>query len=116
VLLSLGSYLVIYVLKNAGLTEGLRFMLSTFADHGMWATTLGTGFTAALLSSVMSNMLSVLIGALSIQGNGATGLTHEAMLYANIIGYDLGPKTTPIGSLATLLWQHVLAQKNIRIT
>lgn len=116
VVFSLGMYLVIYGLRNAGLTDALSILFSYFAGHGLWAATFGTGISAALLSSVMNNMPSVLIGALSIQGSDATGLIHDAMVYANVIGCDLGPKFTPIGSLATLLWLHVLAQKNIRIT
>ena len=117
VLFSLGMYLVVYGLRNAGLTEELAQGLVWLAGYGPVVATLGTGFSAAILSSVMNNMPSVLIGALSIeQAPDLPQQTRELMIYANVIGCDLGPKFTPIGSLATLLWLHVLARKGQTIT
>ncbi len=116
VIFSLGMYLVVYGLRNAGLTEGLAGLLNVFARGGVWGAAFGTGILTALLSSVMNNLPAVLVGALSIDASSATGVVKEAMIYANVIGCDLGPKITPIGSLATLLWLHVLAQKGIQIS
>lgn len=116
VVFSLGMYLVVYGLKNAGLTDHIAQILNVFAGYGIWSASLGTGLLTALLSSIMNNMPTVLVGALSIHAAEVDGVVQQAMVYANIIGCDLGPKITPIGSLATLLWLHVLAKKNIKIS
>jgi arsenical pump membrane protein len=73
VIFSLGMYLVVYGLRNEGLTGYITNLLDFFADYGVWGATLGTGFLAAFLSSTMNNMPTVLIGALSIDATAATG-------------------------------------------
>ena len=108
---SIGLYVVVYGLKNEGLTAYLAVLIDAMAGYSDTVAVIGTGFLAALLSSVMNNMPTIMIMDIAIADTG-----KEALAYANIIGCNLGPKMTPIGSLATLLWLHVLAQKGVKIS
>ncbi len=107
---SIGLYVVVYGLKNGGLTDDISRLLLSIKPYGEQAYIMATGFISAFLSAVMNNMPTIMIMDIAIDKTGDTFLA-----YANILGCNLGPKMTPIGSLATLLWLHVLAKKGVKI-
>ena len=105
---SIGLYIVVYGLKNAGLTTHLTAFLENIAQYGDFVLIITTGFVSAFFSAVMNNMPTIMIMDIA-----TTNMSHLA--YANIVGANLGPKMTPFGSLATLLWLHVLQNKGVKI-
>jgi len=110
---SIGLYVVVYGLKNAGLTDVIASWIEALSHQGAAIAIIGTGFLSGVISSIMNNMPTIMIMDIAIDHVGYAG--NEALVYANILGSNLGPKMTPIGSLATLLWLHVLAQKGVKI-
>ncbi len=108
---SIGLYVVVYGLKNANLTSYLATLIVELSSYGNTIAVIGTGFLSAILSSIANNMPTIMIMDIAIEEAG-----NSALAYANILGSNLGPKMTPIGSLATLLWLHVLAQKGVKIS
>lgn len=107
---SIGLYIVVYGLKNAGLTNYISVILQELATKGDTIAIIATGFISAFLSAIMNNMPTIMIMDIALKD-----IANPALAYANIIGCNLGPKMTPFGSLATLLWLHVLSQKGVKI-
>ncbi|MDQ2709178.1 MAG: SLC13 family permease [Actinomycetota bacterium] len=59
---------------------------------------------AAVLANVVNNLPATLV-MLTALGSGA----HPGLVLAMLIGVNIGPNLTYVGSLATLLWRRVLA-------
>lgn len=115
VVFSVGMYVVVFGLRDAGLIAVLGRSLAWAHRHGLAAAVFYTGYLAAGLSSAMNNLPTVMVGALAIHASGASGPGRLAMALANVVGSDLGPKITPIGSLATLIELHILDRRGLRI-
>ena len=131
---ALGSPFLVAWLEAVGLPRGVVLVVGTCAAILYWFARFFAGFGIALyvyrttrvgqmkaalravhLPRVFVDALVVAFRVLPMVGAEAVAI-REAMVYANVIGCDLGPKFTPIGSLATLLWLHVLSRKGTTIT
>lgn len=113
---ALGMYLVVFALGKAGLTGMVAGLLQGLTARGLGVTVLGTGLLVALLSAGVNNLPGVLIGTLAVATTGAAGAIGEGMVMATVIGADIGPKLTPIGSLATLMWLHILEGRGLSVS
>ncbi len=116
VIFSVGMYVVVFGLRNAGLLGWVTAALQQGAHAGPLPGILVAGGLAAGLSAVMNNLPAVVVVNLGIHGAQHVEGLKTLLAYANVIGSDLGPKLTPVGSLATLLWLHVLRRRGLTIS
>ena len=112
---ALGMFLVIFSLKDAGLIKLLSSLIEGFATLGNFVATLLTGLLAAILSCFANNLPAVMVNSLAISNVEWSLLQERLFSLANVIGCDIGPKMFPMGSLATLLWLHLLEKRNLKI-
>lgn len=109
-------YTVVSGLRGAGVTGAYGNWLAGWAQEGTLPAVLAGGLSVAGLSAALNNLPALLTAILGLQESGVTGTAQEALIYGAVVGADIGPKLTPIGSLATLLWLHVLQRRGLRVT
>ncbi|MCL4347956.1 MAG: arsenical efflux pump membrane protein ArsB [Candidatus Thermoplasmatota archaeon] len=107
VIFSLGMYMVVYAFGSNGFTSIMVYLIQATMFLPYPIHLLLSGYLFAAIAATMNNMPSTLLASLAI-GQIHNGLT---LAYASVIANDIGPKFTPIGSLATLLWLYTLQKK-----
>ncbi len=95
-----GLFVIVQALNSAGAMASSIHALRAMSTWLPLRATFASGFGIALLSNLMNNLPSGLIGGAAVQASGVTGPLRDAVL----IGVDLGPNLSVTGSLATILW------------
>lgn len=107
---SLGLFIVVFGLNNMGLVGLLAKGLKHFDTLPLFAQIFSVGISSSLGSSVINNLPMVMLGDLALKDSS------NALIFAHLLGCNVGAKLTPIGSLATLLWLFSLKRYGISIS
>ncbi|EAI4326230.1 arsenic transporter [Campylobacter upsaliensis] len=107
---SLGLFIVVFGLNNMGLVGLLAKGLKHCDTLPLFAQIFSVGISSSLGSSVINNLPMVMLGDLALKDSS------NALIFAHLLGCNVGAKLTPIGSLATLLWLFSLKRYGISIS
>ena len=109
-------YVIIYGLNNVGLTAFLVETLKPIVNHGLFYASFAMGGLVSLLSNIFNNHPALMVGTITLTEMGLDPITLKTIYLANIIGSDMGALLLPIGTLASLIWMHILRKYKIHVT
>ncbi|MBZ5751038.1 MULTISPECIES: arsenic transporter [Metabacillus] len=108
-------YVIIYGLHNAGLTAFLVESINPIVNQGLLHASFIMGGLVSILSNIFNNHPALMIGTITLTEMGLDPITLKTIYLANIIGSDMGSLLLPIGTLASLIWMHILRENKIKI-
>lgn len=108
-------YVIIYGLHNVGLTALLVELCEPIVNQGLLQASFIMGGLVSILSNIFNNHPALMVGTITLTEMGLDPITLKTIYLANIIGSDIGSLLLPIGTLASLIWMHILRQNKINV-
>ncbi|MED1471138.1 arsenic transporter [Bacillus salipaludis] len=109
-------YVIIFGLHNIGLTNYLLIHLKPIVNDSLFHASITMGIITAVLANIFNNHPALMVATLTLTQMGLDPLLLKTVYLSNIIGSDIGSLILPIGTLATLIWMHILNKNHIPIS
>ncbi|AZV44518.1 arsenic transporter [Peribacillus asahii] len=109
-------YVVIYGLHNIGLTTLLIKIMDPIVSGSLLHASVMMGGLLSILSNIFNNHPALMVGTLTLMNMNLDPLTLKVSYLANVIGSDMGSLLLPMGTLATIMWMHIVKSSGIKIT
>nr|WP_200761038.1 arsenic transporter [Effusibacillus dendaii] len=108
-------YVIIYGLHNIGLTQWLIRFLQPIASGSLLHASIVMGILVSILSNLFNNHPALMVGTITLTSMGLDPLTLKISYLASVIGSDVGSLLLPIGTLATLMWMHIIKKGKVKL-
>lgn len=112
--LVIGLFIVVRAAEDAGLTRLVADALSFVGSGQRLTEILAVAGGSALGSNIVNNVPATLIAINGIEPLLSRGAT-DAVVYAALIGTNVGPNLTIVGSLATLIWLSIIRGRGVEV-
>ncbi|WP_460345101.1 arsenic transporter [Pseudoneobacillus sp. C159] len=109
-------YVIIYGLHNIGLTNILIKYATPLVAGSLFHASMTMGILISVLSNLFNNHPALMIGTIALTEMGLDPVLLKTVYLANIIGSDIGSLLLPIGTLASLIWMHILRKNKVKIS
>ena len=109
-------YVIIYGLNNIGLTDWLIGFMRPMVSGSLLHASVMMGTLLSVLSNIFNNHPALMVGTLTLTHMGLDMLTLKVAYLANVIGSDMGSLLLPMGTLATLMWMHIIRKGKVKFS
>ena len=116
IIFAFSMYVIIYGLNNIGLTEWLIGFMRPLVTGNLLHTSVMMGILLSVLSNIFNNHPALMVGTLTLMNMDLDPLSLKVAYLANVVGSDMGALLIPMGTLATLMWMHIIRKGNVKIT
>ncbi|HHY73396.1 MAG TPA: arsenic transporter [Bacillus bacterium] len=116
IVFAFSMYVIIYGLNNIGLTDWLIGFMRPLVSGSLLNSSLFMGILLSVLSNLFNNHPALMIGTITLTNLNLDLLSLKISYLASVIGSDVGSLLLPMGTLATLMWMHIVKRGKVMIT
>jgi arsenical pump membrane protein len=109
-------FLVIRGVENLGLTQWFAARLMQMAGSNALSSSMIVAGSTALGANLINKVPMSIVAISTLHAMGVSSQAHPWLIYAAMLGSDLGPNLTTVGSLATILWLLILRRKGLEVS
>jgi arsenical pump membrane protein len=109
-----GMFLMVRGIEHQGATAQLGQLVARFAGHGTMQPAIAATLFGAFGSNVINNVPMVAVMNSTIPT--IHGASQPALVLGTLVGCDLGPNLTVVGSLSTMIWLLLLRQRGVEVS